>query len=100
MKILKLALCITGFLCTLSFTSCNSTHPVKTYSLNESLLNYSKEKLKKSDQDAAKALGNIVASAEEALKAGSFTVVSKKKLPPSGDRHDYMSMVPYWWPNP
>jgi len=28
------------------------------------------------------------------------TVVRKQTLPPSGDIHDYLSMAPYWWPNP
>jgi hypothetical protein len=26
--------------------------------------------------------------------------VQKTKLPPSGDRHDYWSIGPYWWPDP
>lgn len=24
----------------------------------------------------------------------------KKQMPPSGDKHDYMSQAPYWWPDP
>src|SRR5207302_773663 len=24
----------------------------------------------------------------------------KRRVPPSGDKHDYVSMGPYWWPNP
>ena len=24
----------------------------------------------------------------------------KELAPPSGDKHDYMSIAPYWWPNP
>ena len=27
-------------------------------------------------------------------------VVRKHTLPPSGDIHDYLSIAPYWWPNP
>ena len=26
--------------------------------------------------------------------------MDKKATPPSGDKHDYMSLGPYWWPNP
>jgi hypothetical protein len=26
--------------------------------------------------------------------------MDKKDTPPSGDKHDYMSLAPYWWPNP
>lgn len=28
------------------------------------------------------------------------SVVDKLRTPPSGVRHDYMSIGPYWWPNP
>ncbi len=35
-----------------------------------------------------------------ALTNAAQTVTAKKRLPPSGDRHDYMSFGPYWWPDP
>lgn len=35
-----------------------------------------------------------------ALKAGPFSVLDNDLLPPSGDKHDYMSFGPYWWPDP
>jgi len=38
--------------------------------------------------------------ADKALKQGPFTVTGKQQIPPSGDRHDYMSLSPYWWPDP
>jgi hypothetical protein len=28
------------------------------------------------------------------------SVMTKERVPPSGDKHDYMSQGPYWWPNP
>ena len=28
-----------------------------------------------------------------------YTVVDKTRTPASGDKHDYMSMGPYWWPD-
>lgn len=37
---------------------------------------------------------------ERALTQGPWSVMDKTMLPPSGDRHDYMSVGPYWWPNP
>jgi hypothetical protein len=39
-------------------------------------------------------------AADRALKAGPFSVMDKDAVPPSGDKHDYMSQGPYWWPNP
>lgn len=38
--------------------------------------------------------------AQKALTAGPFSVVSKAVVPPSGDKHDYMSQAPYFWPDP
>ena len=38
--------------------------------------------------------------ADQAMPVGPFSVMEKKQVPPSGDKHDYMSMGPYWWPNP
>ena len=39
-------------------------------------------------------------TADEALARGPFSVVDKKTLPPSGNRHDYWHPAPYYWPNP
>lgn len=38
--------------------------------------------------------------ARSLLDAGPFSVVHKTTTPPSGDKHDYMSVGPYWWPDP
>ncbi|HKC66070.1 MAG TPA: alginate lyase family protein [Pyrinomonadaceae bacterium] len=46
------------------------------------------------------ALQKLEADARKALKAGTFSVVNKEATPPSGDKHDYMSQAPYFWPDP
>jgi Alginate lyase len=38
--------------------------------------------------------------AEKALKAGPFSVTRKERVAPGGDKHDYLSLAPYWWPDP
>jgi DNA-binding response OmpR family regulator len=43
---------------------------------------------------------DIVAMLDKALNAGPFAVTDKSATPPSGDKHDYMSLSPYWWPDP
>jgi hypothetical protein len=43
----------------------------------------------------------LVADANKALKAPIVSVTQKTTLlPPSGDKHDYFSLSPYWWPDP
>ncbi len=38
--------------------------------------------------------------ADKLLALPDPTVVDKGMIPPSGDKHDYISMGRYWWPNP
>jgi len=46
------------------------------------------------------AAARLHGEADAALGAEPFSIVHKTKVPPSGDRHDYMSLGPYWWPDP
>ncbi len=52
------------------------------------------------DRRLAPALQRLRADANEALAAGPYSVTHKAATPPSGDRHDYRSVGPYWWPDP
>ncbi len=46
------------------------------------------------------ALDRLLRRAEMILRDGPFSVMDKSLTPPSGDKHDYYSIGPYWWPNP
>ena len=59
-----------------------------------------KAQLAASDPSLQRALKNLVADADEALSAKPPSVVDKSQIPPSGDKHDYMSVAPYYWPDP
>jgi hypothetical protein len=50
--------------------------------------------------EAHPALARLVREAEKALSLPPVSVVDKPVLPPSLDKHDYMSLAPYWWPDP
>lgn len=39
-------------------------------------------------------------NADWAMDVGPYSVMDKQDVPPSGSKHDYMSLAPYWWPNP
>jgi hypothetical protein len=41
----------------------------------------------------------VVAWAETLASTGPWSVLNKTVLPPSGDKKDYMSWAPYFWPN-
>lgn len=42
----------------------------------------------------------VLARADAAMLGPDYSVTNKTRTPPSGDKHDYMSMGPYWWPDP
>ncbi|MDO7844755.1 alginate lyase family protein [Hymenobacter sp. M29] len=42
----------------------------------------------------------LLSEANAALKRGPYTITTKPQTPPSGDKHDYISQAPYWWPDP
>ena len=47
-----------------------------------------------------KVLRAVTADADRAMREGPFAVTQKTVTPPSGDKHDYMSQAPYFWPDP
>lgn len=46
------------------------------------------------------ALARLLDDAGKALHEMPFSVTDKAVSPPSGDKHDYLSLAPYAWPNP
>jgi len=46
------------------------------------------------------ALKNLRAAADAALVHAPYAVTQKEIVPPSGDKHDYLSFSRYWWPDP
>ncbi|MEK8130048.1 alginate lyase family protein [Paenibacillus filicis] len=48
----------------------------------------------------AEALQTLQADAELAMSNGPYAVTFKTGIAPSGNKHDYWSSAPYWWPDP
>ena len=53
-----------------------------------------------SDPRRAEVVRAATSAADRAMQQGPFSVMQKAVLPPSGDKHDYMSQAPYFWPDP
>jgi hypothetical protein len=45
------------------------------------------------------ALGQLLTEAKKALTMKPVSVMDKKQVPPSGDKHDFISQAPYFWPD-
>jgi len=72
--------------------------PLRVYSLRADALQRAKQRVH--GTSSAAAYTRLVSEADAALQAGPFSVMDKRRVPPSGDRHDYVSLGPYWWPDP
>lgn len=73
----------------------------KTFVLNGEALNRNYQLIKAKNIDKTIALKSLLNKADKILKDGKlYSVMNKIQLPPSGDKHDYMSTGPYWWPDP
>lgn len=70
------------------------------YAVSPGALAQAKAALRSGDAETTAALAKLVADADKALQLAPPSVVEKQKVPPSGDKHDYMSMAPYFWPDP
>jgi hypothetical protein len=46
------------------------------------------------------AVGDLRDDADKLLSFAPVSVMDKAFVPPSGDKHDYASLSPYWWPDP
>lgn len=55
---------------------------------------------KRGDAELKRAIESLEADARKALTFAPVSVMDKTTTPPSGDKHDYMSQAPYWWPDP
>jgi hypothetical protein len=82
-----------------AFQATSSGAP-RVFLLDAKHLQAVRQRIRDGDKSFAPALAELERDAKRALTAGPFSVVNKDATPPSGDKHDYMSLAPYWWPNP
>ena len=88
-------------LCALLVALLPAAEPARPYySARPGALEKSKSLIAQGDETAKKAFKKLVADADKALAVVPPSVTEKTKVPPSGDKHDYMSLAPYFWPDP
>jgi hypothetical protein len=72
----------------------------RVFALDAGALQANKSRVLKKDAVLMPAYKLLIQEADAALSQGPFSVMEKKNTPPSGDKHDYMSLAPYFWPDP
>jgi hypothetical protein len=84
------------------FSGCSQSAPEPTNLLfnDPAELLATKAKTRTGDPDLRPLLDTLKTEAMAILDADvSYSVMKKPFTPASGDKHDYMSMGPYWWPD-
>ena len=66
---------------------------------NATLLEKLKTDYQKGDKEVTQYIELQEKAAEKYIKMSPLSVTAKKKLPPSKDPRDYMTLSPYWWPD-
>lgn len=70
-------------------------------SLDNTALQINRTKIQQKDPAIMPAYQQLLKEADAMVKDNRiYTVMEKKQLPPSGDKHDYMSIAIYFWPDP
>ena len=59
-----------------------------------------KVKAKADTPTYAPSIKTLMKEADKAMNLTPPSVMDKSMTASSGDKHDYMSMGPYWWPDP
>src|SRR5512142_174353 len=72
----------------------------RVFALDPMALREAKRLVAAGDRSLRPAVERLRRDAAAALGAGPFSVIQKSRVPPSGDKHDYLSFGPYWWPDP
>jgi hypothetical protein len=77
-----------------------STSVPSTLVLDAAHLAAVRARIHEGDTQLKTALAALEQDAAKALSMQPVSVMDKAVAPPSGDKHDYMSQAPYWWPDP
>lgn len=70
------------------------------FTLNAQTLKINKARIANKDAAILPAYKQLIKDADAGLQFGPVSVMEKNSIPPSGNKHDYMSLAPYFWPDP
>lgn len=79
---------------------CTMAQVSNVFTLDGKVLAANKVKINAMDAGIMPAYKQLIKDADKALQFGPVSVMEKTDMPPSGNKHDYMSLAPYFWPDP
>lgn len=83
----------------MSATPTSSANMPRVFLLDPATLQHTKQMLPH-DATLQASLRQLTQKADQMLNAQPGSVMEKTQLPPGGDKHDYLSLADYYWPDP
>ena len=80
--------------------ACSAADTPEVYLADGARMAEARERAMAGDPTLQPAMEALRGLAEEALDAPMLSVADKPAVPPSGNKNDYVSLSPYWWPDP
>src|ERR1700722_9100711 len=84
----------------LMFSFANAADAPRVFQCDGSALAAAKDRFIAGDAATVRVVKSIRSRADSELKDGPFTIVNKTHPLPGVDPHEYVSLAPYFWPNP
>ncbi len=100
MHFLKLLLSLLSLGWLTGVTALGAVQAPRVFLWDGAALVAAKGSLASADSPLGPALKSLLNEAELALKTKPVSVMDKELTPASGDKHDYYTFGPYWWPDP
>ncbi len=72
----------------------------RVFSIDPQVIIKIKNSYKKGDPKENQTINQFLISADKLIQKKIHTIIEKEEIPPSGSKHDYLSMGIYWWPDP
>jgi hypothetical protein len=71
----------------------------RLFLINKNVLEKSKDLIRSGNEPPPVQYKELIRITTNLLAAKPHSVMEKNQIPPSGSKHDYMSIAPYWWPD-
>jgi hypothetical protein len=99
MRIARLAAAMATLLPALAWAQPKASTTPKLALLRVDQLEAARRRVRAGDPALRPAYEALLRDAKAAMTAGPWAVTDKRIVPPSGDKRDYLSFGPYWWPD-
>jgi hypothetical protein len=78
----------------------NDSSDLHVYCIPVANLVRTKQRIARNDPSIREPFDKLIENANQALLSVPGSVMDKTKIAASGDKHDFFSFAPYWWPDP